>query len=177
MIRLLIHLPGSMRKAADMKNLKRKFTILIFFLFAGLKASAQSEKEDLAIAEAIFGKTKKNIIAEHIQLNDQDQQGFWKLYDEYESKAMAISGDRLKLIEQYASGYNSLSDESASSIAKLYLNNTTRYNELYKEYLKKFERQVGGLRAATVIQLEIYIQTAIQANLQQQIPLIGDLLK
>jgi len=148
-------------------------------LFAGLaySASAQSEKEDLAIAQSLFGKAKKSIITEHIRLSEQEEAAFWKLYDEYETKAMQISAERLKLIDQYASQYNSLSDDQATILATAYLDNSSKYTALYKDYLKKFTKQIGGTRAATLIQVEIYIQTAIQAYLQQQIPVIGELKK
>lgn len=142
-------------------------------LLACSTASAQSDKEDLAIAQSIFGKTKKAIITEHIRLSDAEQSGFWKLYDEYEEKNMAISADRLKLIEKYADTYSSLTDESAAAIAAAYLEDAGRYTELYKTYLKKFSKQIGGLRAAELIQIEVYIQTAVQAALQKQIPVIG----
>jgi hypothetical protein len=160
-----------------MKTMKKHFLLVIVLLMGGAAAFAQSDKEDIAIAQAIFGKTKKAVIADHIQLNDQEKDGFWKLYDEYEGKATALGADHLKLIERYANQYNSLNDESASAIAESYLANNAGYTELYKEYFKKFKKQIGGLRAAELIQLEIYMRTAVQAQLQKQIPVIGEIVK
>ncbi len=157
-----------------MKTL-RLLLILPVLLLTGVNASAQDGHEDLVIAQALFGKTKKAIVAEHIRLSDQEKPGFWALYDEYEARAVTIGTERLQLIKRYAAQYDSLSDESAAALAQQYLDNTAKYNSLYRDYLKKFKKLVGGLRAATLIQLEVYIQTAIQSDLQQQIPVIGEL--
>lgn len=156
--------------------MKKNIVFLFVLLFSGFTAYAQSDREDIAIAQAIFGKTKKAIIVERIPLSDQEKESFWKLYDEYEIQMNIIGSDHLKLIEQYANQYNTLNDESASTIVNDYLANTSKYTELYKVYFKKFKKQIGGLRAAELIQLEIYMHTAIQAALQKRIPVIGDII-
>ena len=157
-----------------MRNL---LTVFAFLLSIGFKASAQAEKDDQVITRTIFGKEKKAIIAERVHLSVQEQEAFWPLYDEYECKIKAIGEARLKLIDRYASGYKTFNNESAADMAKAYLDNIEGYNELYKVYLEKFKRSIGGVRAAAVIQLEIYIETAIQANLLQQIPMISNMLE
>ncbi|HEY4147594.1 MAG TPA: hypothetical protein VGM41_01630 [Chitinophagaceae bacterium] len=150
-----------------------QIAIIFILIISASSASAQSDREDITIVQALFGKAKKTIIDEQIQLSEQEKNSFWALYDEYEAKDVAIGTERLELIKQYANQYNSLTDESANTLAQKYLDNNTKYNDLYRSYLKKFQKLIGGLRAAELIQLEIYIQTSIQSNLQQQIPIIG----
>jgi hypothetical protein len=152
-------------------------TALAFLLFIGLKVSAQSETEDRVIMQNIFGKEKRALIAERIRLSVEEQQAFWQLYDAYEREIMVISAVRLKLIGQYSSEGKLYTDQSDVDVTKSYLDNMEGYNRLDKAYLKKFKKLIGGVRAAIVIQLEIYIQTAIQANLLQQIPLIGNMFE
>ncbi|GLU55182.1 hypothetical protein Dfri01_46430 [Dyadobacter frigoris] len=155
---------------------KRVITLICISAFS-LAAQAQTQKEDIAIAQSIFGKTKKTIINEYVRISDEKKSAFWGLYDQYEEKSNAISRDRLGIIKQYADSYQTLDDEVANKLAEELLDNSERYNKLYKEYLKKFKKEIGGLKAATLIQIELYIQTAIQANLQSQIPVIGELDK
>ncbi len=142
-----------------------------------LMAWGQTEKEDIAIVQSLFGKTKKAIISDYIQVSQADQTAFWELYDEYEDKANKIGADRLGIISRYASNYSTLDEETAGKLAKDLLDNSARYNKLYKNYLRKFTKQVGGLKAATLIQIELYVQTAIQASLQSQVPVIGEITR
>ncbi|MBD1365400.1 hypothetical protein IDJ77_16420 [Mucilaginibacter sp. ZT4R22] len=155
--------------------MKKISLTLILISFFSMLAAAQTEKEDMAIATSIFGKTKKAIITQYMQIADKDSKAFWDMYDQYEYKDNAINQEGLALIKQYTDNYNTLNDSLATKIAGEYLNNTTKYNALYKVYFKRFKKLVGGVKAATLFQIEIYIQTAIQANLQSQIPVIGEL--
>jgi hypothetical protein len=157
--------------------MKKVSLTLICMSFFSLLAVAQTEKEDVAIATSIFGKTKKAIITDYMQIDVKDSKAFWDLYDQYEDKDNVINLERLALIKQYADNYNTLDDALATKIAGEYFNNTAKYNSLYKVYFEKFKKLVGGVKAATLFQIEIYIQTAIQANLQSQIPVIGELQK
>jgi len=157
--------------------MKRALLTIIFIAGSFFIASAQTEKEDIAIAQSIFGKTKKAVISDNIQISETEQKAFWALYDQYETKSNEINMARLDLIKRYADNYNTLTDESAAKLATDYIDNSAKYFALYKDFFPKFKKVMGGVKAATLIQLEIYMQTAIQANLQSQIPVIGQLQK
>jgi len=49
------------------------------------------------------------------------------------------------------------------------------YNTLQQISFRKMEKGIGSLKAAKFIQLETLIQTTLQANLQSQVPVIGEL--
>ena len=157
--------------------MKKILLILTFITCFCAIATAQTEKEDIAIAQSIFGKTKKEIILDNMQIPETEKYAFWAVYDEYETEDNRINLARIELIKRFADNYDTLSDDMASKIAADYIQNSASYFELYKKYFPKFKKVVGGVKAATVIQLEIYIQTAIQARLQAQIPVIGGLEK
>jgi len=152
------------------------FTLAMIACFS-MAAVAQTEKEDVAIAQSIFGKTKKEVILANMQIPESQKEAFWSVYDDYEVKNIEIGMQRIELIKRFADNYDSLNDDVASKIATDYIGNSAKYFELYREYFPKFKKVIGGVKAATVIQLEIYMQTAIQARLQSQIPVIGQLEK
>jgi len=64
--------------------MKRIILTLTFLITFSALALAQTEKEDIAIAEAVFGKAKKTIIAEYMQIDENHKTEFWHLYDDYE---------------------------------------------------------------------------------------------
>lgn len=149
-------------------------TIVCMVAFSAI-AFAQTEKEDIAIAESIFGKAKKAVISEYIQIDADKKDAFWKLYDQYEEKNNAITLERLTLIKKYADNYANIDDALATSLAGDLIENNEKYDHLYKQYFGKFRKEVGGLKAASLFQIEFYIQTAMEHKLQKRIPIIGQM--
>ena len=156
-----------------------KRNLFVIVLVAGLSFAgrAQSDKEDVRIALALLNKNKKELITRSIELNDAQKSAFWKLYDEYEDKYNNLLTERLGIIQQFVTAYDSLGDATASSIAERILKNTLQLDELHMSYFPKFKKAIGGTKAATLYQMELYIQTALQFKLQNELPMIGELRK
>jgi hypothetical protein len=148
------------------------FTFLLVMNFS----NAQVQKEDIAIANALFTKTKKSLVSDYLGIKPNPGP-FWSLYDEYEEKRTAIVEERYTLLNQYANEYLILDNTSASRLADRFMENTSKAEALNRRYFKKFKKLIGGLQAATLFQIELYIQTAMQANTLTQIPIIGELKK
>jgi hypothetical protein len=137
---------------------------------------AQIQKEDIVIVHSMFTKTKKAIISEYMDIKPY-QTLFWDLYDEYEGKRKDVLEERYALLKAYGEQYSSLDNATATILAERFMKNTAKAEVLNKRYFKKFKKLIGGLQAATLFQIEIYIQTAMQASTLTQIPIIGELQK
>jgi hypothetical protein len=152
---------------------------LIFGLFTILVvtnvAYSQSDNADLDVVQSIFGRTKRLIIDEYMQLNDKEKTSFWRIYDQYEEKRKGIEKEGFILLKEYADHYQTMDGAEAHKLIVKFMKNMNGYNTLYKVYFRKMEKVIGSLKAATFIQLETFIQTGLQANLQSQVPVIGEL--
>jgi len=135
---------------------------------------AQGDKEDVRIAMALLNKQKKAIISQSIPLDEAHSSGFWKLYDSYEDGYNKLLTERIGYIEQYVRQYDSLNDATAARLAEHILDNTRRLDQLHATYFVRFKKTVGGTKAATLFQLELYIQTDLQHRMQKQLPLIAE---
>lgn len=154
----------------------KKIIIGLFtILFTGNAAYCQSNKADIDIVQALFGRNKRLIIAEYMQLEDKEKKSFWHLYDQYEEKRKGIEKEGFLLLNEYAQKYQTLNDAEAHKLIVNFMKSMDGYNALHKVYFKKMEKGVGSLKAAKFIQLETFIQTTSQANLQSQVPVIGEL--
>lgn len=149
----------------------------IFFTLPILIASAQIDNDDIALAQSLFGKTKRTIVKDYLEIGHADEAAFWNLYEAYEKERKSISSERFELIKEYAEKYNKLDERTAFRLANGIITNNEKINKLNKVYIHKFEKAVGGLTAATLFQIEAYLQTMMQAEIQSQIPLIGQLDK
>ena len=94
----------------------KRFIGLALFAFFGLVAGAQSNKEDIAIIQSMFGKAKKDLVIQYMTLPADQAEAFWKVYDEYEAARTALGRDRIALIEAYANSYMTMDDKAASDL-------------------------------------------------------------
>lgn len=108
-------------------------------------------------------------------LNPADSTKFWPLYGTYEASRQQIATVRLNLINQYVSGYQSLTPESTDKLVKASFDNNMSQDKLNAEYYGKIKSAIGVVNAAKYMQLEIYLQTMWKAIVQSNIPLIGQL--
>lgn len=150
------------------------FVLFGLFIFSAA-AQAQSNKEDVDMIQAMFGKDKKELVSAYMAIPAKDSVKFWKLYDEYEGKRKAIGRERIQLLQKYAEEYSSLTDAKASQIATATINNESKTSALYQAYYKRFSEVIGGKAAAKMFQLENYLQTVIKLGILNNIPFIGEL--
>lgn len=155
--------------------MKKIIIDLSAILFMGNAAYSQSDNADIDIVQALFGSSKRFIITEYMQLEEEEKKSFWRLYDQYEEKRKGIEKEGFLLLKEYAEKYQTLNDTEAHKLIVNFMKSMDEYNVLHKVYFRKMEKVVGSLKAAKFIQLETFIQTSLQANLQSQVPVIGEL--
>jgi len=155
--------------------MKKIFISLFTILFVTDFAYSQQDNTDIDIIQSLFGRSKRIIIDQNIQLNDDQKKSFLRIYGQYEEKRKAIEKEGFILLKEYADNYRTMDGTKAHKLIVNFMESMDRYNTLHKIYFRKMEKVIGGLKAATFIQLETYFQTAVQANLQSQVPVIGEL--
>jgi hypothetical protein len=137
---------------------------------------AQVQHEDLVIAQSLFTKSKKAIISTSLKMdNNPESLPFWKLYDQYEFKRKAIVLQRVRLLQEYLDKYFVMDDLTASRLTSLLIKSEERLYSLDKKYFKSFTKLIGGVQATKLFQIEMYIQTAMLAEFQTQIPILGEM--
>ena len=127
-------------------------------------AYSQKDNTDIDIVQSLFGRSKRLIIDEYMQLDDKEKNSFWRIYDQYEEKRKAIEKEGFILLKEYADNYETMDDAEARKLMVNFMKSMDGYNTLHKVYFRKMEKVIGSLKAATFIQLEIFIQTALQGN-------------
>ena len=154
--------------------MKKRILLIVPWVCFSFAVMAQGDKEDVRIAMALLNKQKKAIISQSIPLDSAHSVEFWKLYDAYEDGYNKLLTQRIGYIQQYVRQYDSLSDATAAALAEQILENNRRLDQLHDTYFAKFKKSVGGTKAATLFQLELYIQTELQYKMQKQLPLIAE---
>lgn len=156
--------------------MKKVILFAIAILFSAL-IRAQSNKEDIDIIQAAYGKDKKTLVAEFIKLEGQQKTAFWNLYDEYETKRKALGKKRIALIEKYAEEYDKLNDIKIDSLMKAMFSLQAETDQLIVTYYQKMKKPAGYQAAAQFSQIEGYLLSIVRVSLLENIPFFGELYK
>lgn len=154
----------------------RAFLLAMAVVFMNLGSNAQSNKEDIDLIQAMYGKEKKTIVAEFITFSDDAKKtAFWKLYDDYEAQRKAYGQKRIAILEKYANSYESMDDKSGDEIIKETIRLQKDVDGLIAGYYEKIRKGVGGKQAGQFFQIESYFLSATRLLILENIPFIGEL--
>jgi hypothetical protein len=155
----------------------KKISLLFVLFFVSIGVFAQSDKEDIAMIQNMFGKAKKDIMAAGMNIPEDKKTAFWGLYDQYEEARKGLGRERIDLIKSYADKYASMDDKAADAMMKQKMKWLKNYSKMQGKYYKKMSKLVGGLNASRFFQLEDYLENNIRLSIQESIPFIGELDK
>jgi hypothetical protein len=143
-----------------------------------LSAHAQSNKEDVDMIQAIYGKEKKDIVAAFIMPPaDAKKTVFWNLYDSYETERKALGQKRVTLLEEYVDAYDSLDDKTTDNIMKQTMELQKSMDGLIGTYYDKIKKSVGVKQAAQFYHIESYLLSATRIYILGNMPFIDNLEK
>jgi hypothetical protein len=156
--------------------MKNVLSILVVMLFAS-PIMAQSNKEDIAIIQEIFGKEKKELVILYMAIPEDKKTAFWAMYDQYEDARKALGRQRIALIEAYAESYETLDNKKSDSLMNRRMKWTADYAAMQKKYYTNISKIIGARSASKFIQLEDYLENNIRLAIQESIPFIDELDK
>ena len=102
----------------------KNFLMLTAFILLSAVTIAQSNKEDIAIVQNMFGKDKKELVQAYMTIPEAKKAGFWTMYDEYEESRKKLGRERIAVIQDYANAYDSLNDKKASDLRVEFYSNS-----------------------------------------------------
>ncbi len=165
---------------ANNLNVKIKIMKKLLFILSlvfGLSAFAQSSVDEINLIQDLYGKSKADVVKEYLDLSDTQAAAFQPIYDKYEAERKALSQQKIKILEDYANNYSTLSDAKATELTAANLKYNQDSEKLLAKTHSKLAKAIGGINAAKFVQLELYLQVTIRAEIQNAIPFIGELDK
>ena len=146
------------------------------FLITATNIFAQATyKEEVDAAQAIFGKAKKELVAELIKLTPDEAAKFWPVYDAYEAERKVLGQQRLELIMEVAEAYDNMTAEKADAITSKTMKLSKQNDKLLATYYKKVKKATNSNIAFEFYQEELYLLTEIRAELMSEIPLYSEI--
>ena len=153
-----------------MKSIARNLAGLAFLLVLWAPAAAQA-RTDIELTRAHIQKERQAIIAEAMQLTEDESLGFWPAYRDYRVE-MARLGDRLvKVITEFVSDPTTLGDEKANRLLDEYLSIKAQDVAVKKKFVPVFRKLLPAPKVTRFFQLENKLDAVIAYDLAGTIPL------
>jgi hypothetical protein len=127
---------------------------------------------DIKLMRTDVQANKEKIIADTMQFTDAESGTFWPVYREYSHDQQVIGDERVQLIKDYASSYDSMDDSKARDMVQRMINIEDKTLNLREDYWPKFMRALGAKRAAKFYQVDNRLTLMVNLQLASAIPLI-----
>jgi hypothetical protein len=132
----------------------KKITYTIVILLFASVAYSQASNDYLEVQREILKTEKKALVAEAMQLTEEESTVFWPLYNEYNDKMYLLDTKIYDLVLKFAKEYETLTDEQAIDLWKESQSIRAEIFKLEKSYLKKFQKIMGGKKVLRYFQEE-----------------------
>ena len=139
---------------------------------AALVSGQGLSDDDLSLLRKDIRSLKKQIIAANVNLTETEAQQFWPIYDRYMAEMVKIVDKKFDLLKEYATNYNSMTDEQADTYIKGRAAVEDSILQLRLKYIPIFRKVLSGKTAARFTQIEWRLSLALDLQLNSQIPII-----
>lgn len=149
------------------------FAIFTIALFSGAfsPVMAQQERDVIELVKTQISGQRQALVAENMMLMAEESEVFWPLYREYQGQRNTMSDRRIALLRKFRDNFDGMNDEQSSEILDDWMKFEDDIQKLRKKYIKKFEKAVGGRTSLRFFQLENKLDTIIDYDLAQVVPL------
>jgi len=145
---------------------------IIFSGFVGSALAQDKPADNMAIVKEKIRTDKKLFIATSLQLTESEAKAFWPVYDVYQAELGKLRDREIKLIEQFAANYETMSDDVAKNLLDDSLSIDSDHQRLRQSYLAKFRGILSDTKVARYYQLESKIDAVLEFEMARRIPLV-----
>ena len=150
------------------------FIVLVAVLAVFIVSSMAQEKpaDNMQIVREKIKTDKKLFIAENMNLTESEAKVFWPVYENYQKDLAKLVDKTVKLVENYAANYQTMTEEAAKELINGYLAIEGERVTLMKSFLPKFRKVLPEKKVARYYQLENKINAVVKYELAKLIPLV-----
>jgi formyltetrahydrofolate synthetase len=155
-----------------------KLLLVSFLTIAlGTTAIAQNASDELDVVQAMWGKNKKALAQDFLQLSPDEVSKFGPIYDAFLESRKKISKVRAENMKIFAANNAELNDEMAKNMVTSLMKNNSNLASLQKKTFKKLSKTLSPGKAAQWWQLESYIDAEIRSAIMGELPLLQPVKK
>ena len=136
----------------------------------------RAQGQDTAMTNAIemlrtnVRANKAELIGRALALPDSQASVFWPLYREYEADLMKLADERVVLIREYLTVYDTLSNAKAKDLMLRVFDLDARRVKLSRDQFNKFAKRLPAKTVAHFFQLDGFLNRVIDLQIAAALP-------
>ena len=146
--------------------------VLVLAVFTVPLMAQEKAADDMQIVRDKIRADKKLFVSENMGLTESEAKAFWPIYDSYQADLGKLWDRSIKVIEEYAKNYQSMTNEAAKKLVDEYVAIEGARQNLRTSYLPKFRKALPEKKVARYYQLENKIHAAVSYEMATKIPLV-----
>jgi hypothetical protein len=146
-------------------------SVLLAVLAVVPALSQDKPADNMQLVREKIKADKKLLVADNMKLTETEAKSFWPVYDAYQKDLGALATRTVKLIQDYAGSYATMTNEIARKLVDESMAIESDRNKLRQTYLPKFRQTLPEIKVARYYQIENKIQAAVNYDLAAGIPL------
>jgi hypothetical protein len=141
-------------------------------LMGGLAVAQDKPADNMDVLREKLRADKKAVVAEVLQLTEGEAKVFWPVYNSYQSDMVTHYDRLLKLLETYASSYETMTDAQATTLLQQYLGLERDHVAILTSYLPRFQKVLPPKKVAKLYQVENKARALVNYELARGIPIV-----
>jgi hypothetical protein len=146
-------------------------SLLLVFAAAPIRAG-EAEEASMEILRETLRSNKKALVDVNLALSDEEARSFWPVYERYQQDLRAIQDRLVRVIEDYAASFGSMTDEKARKLVTDYLAVERDRVELRRAFLEPISKALPGRKLMRFYQIENKIDAVLRYELAATIPVV-----
>ncbi|MEN6519853.1 MAG: hypothetical protein ABFD46_01695 [Armatimonadota bacterium] len=142
----------------------------ILVALAIVLAWAQTANE-IELTKTNIQAERQQIVSDYMNLDDQEANKFWPVYNSYRSDMSKLNDRLLKAGQSFAKSYDNMTDDQARTLLSEFQDIQARRIKLQTKYAPKFESAIGAKKTLRFYQLENKMDAVVNYDLAGAVPL------
>ena len=140
--------------------------------FVGSVLAQEKPADNMELVKEKIRTDKKLFIATNMQLTESEAKAFWPVYEAYQAELGKLREREIKLIEEFANNFESMSDDVAKNLLDDSLSIDSDHQKLRQSYVSKIRGVLPDKKVARYYQLESKIDAVLEYEMAKRIPLV-----
>jgi hypothetical protein len=140
--------------------------------FVGSAAAQDKAADNMDLVKEKIRTDKKLFIATNMSLTESEANAFWPVYEVYQADLAKLRDREIKLIEEFAAKYETMSDDAAKKLLDDSLSIDSDHQKLRQSNLSKIRGVLPDKKVARYYQLESKIDAVLEYEMAKRIPLV-----
>jgi hypothetical protein len=148
------------------------FASVLACLMGGVAVAQDKPADNMEVLREKLRADKKAVVASVLELTEGEAKAFWPVYNAYQSDMVSHYDRVLKLLDTYAKTYESMSNQTATTLVKQFLAIERDHVAILTSYEPRFSKVLPPLKVAKLYQIENKARALVNYELARGIPLV-----